>query len=174
MLEFEKDVNEIAYRGTCCMCCGIPQVSHQYFIKADKTLVQATVDHVLLKSLGGSSNQQNLVLMCYDCNQLRANHFAELDEFIDWYWSGEEKIPERNFSYLNKNPKRKSKKRYRFTFGQEPVQETKRTVTVEPVNAPVLEKKHESIPLDIVEMNGVKYRHYKHPLFGNSLIKIEE
>lgn len=170
MLEFEKDANSIAYRGTCCMCCGIPQVSRQYFIKADKTLVQATVDHVLLKSLGGSSNQNNLVLMCYDCNQLRANHFAELDEFIDWYWSGEENIPERNFSYLNENPKRK--KRYRFTFGPAPVQETKPCKIA--INTPVLEKKHESIPLDIVEMNGVKYRHYKHPLFGNSLIKIEE
>lgn len=164
MLEFDDDPNLIAYRNTCCMCCGIPQVSQQYFIKADKTLVKATVDHVLLKSLGGSSNQKNLVLMCYDCNQLRANHFAELDEFIDWYWSGEEQLPARNFSYLNENPK--SKKRYRFTF--EPVQEKPA------INPPVLEKKHESIPLDIVEMNGVKYRHYKHPLFGNSLIKIEE
>lgn len=172
MLEFDDDPNLIAYRNTCCMCCGIPQVSQQYFIKADKTLVKATVDHVLLKSLGGSSNQKNLVLMCYDCNQLRANHFAELDEFIDWYWSGVEKIPARNFSYLSENPKKK--KHYRFTFGAEPVNTKPWKTAVNPHVPIVLEKKHESIPLDIVEMNGVKYRHYKHPLFGNSLIKIEE
>ena len=41
-------------------------------------------------------------------------------------------------------------------------------------NIPVLPSQNKSVPTRIVEMNGVKYQEYKHPLFGTSLIKIED
>ncbi|SOK59323.1 hypothetical protein [Yersinia phage fHe-Yen9-03] len=154
-----------AYRNTCCMCCGIPQISRQFFKTHDGKLVQATVDHVVLRSLGGSSEAENLVMMCYDCNQLRANLFAELNQFIDWYWSDDELPRTKNFSYLKDNPKYKHKFTFNKTYTKH---KSPSSVGI------VLPSKNSSVALNVIEMNGVKYQEYKHPLFGNSLIKIED
>lgn len=146
-----QDMNQV-YRNVCCMCCGIPQVSKNYFKKLDGTLVRYTQDHVFLRSLGGSNCIDNLVPMCYDCNQLRGNLFAELTEFLEWYWSGEPLPVSKNFSYLTK-PKKITKEDYNWI--------------------PKLGSNTISVPVKVVYLNGVAYQEYKHPTFGTSLIKIE-
>lgn len=149
------------YKNTCCMCCGIPQVSGKYFSNNGRA-VRATVDHILLRSLGGTSGIDNLAVMCYDCNHLRGNLFAEMQEFIDWYWSDEELPKQKNFSYLNENPSKKVPYYQRFSFGP---------ASIVPPELPKQESKSEVV--DIVVLKGVEYIQYKHPLFGNSLIKKE-
>lgn len=47
--------------------------------------VPMTMDHDLLKSLGGSDSIINQHLLCKDCNKLRDNKFANYDEFKYWY-----------------------------------------------------------------------------------------
>lgn len=155
MIKLEMNLGGAAiYRNTCCMCCGIPQVSPQYFKNPEGKAVRATVDHVLLRSLGGSSSELNLVTMCYDCNQLRGNLFAELPEFIDWYWSSEDLPVLKNFSYLSEQPRNKR-------------------VKYIPSGGKALPSKNNSVPIKIVEMNGIKYQEYKHPLFGTSMVRLE-
>ncbi|AFC21968.1 HNH endonuclease [Cronobacter phage vB_CsaM_GAP32] len=162
--------SEEAYRNTCCMCCGIPLKNGKYFEKEDGTLVRCTVDHVLLRSLNGPNTIDNLVLMCHDCNQLRGNLFAELDQFIEWYWSDEPLPKEKNFSYIRKQ------QRHKYTFCDnnfvKSSSKVKQNVYKEVI--PVLEPtSSKSILLGTVELNGYKYNQYKHPLFGTSLVKVE-
>lgn len=151
--EFELYDNVEVYRNTCCACCGIPRVNQSYFLKPDGTVSKSTVDHMLLKSLGGSSLQTNLIPMCFECNQLRANIFAEFDEFIDWYWNGPNELPERNYSYLTDNPNKIKK----------PL-----------IKMPVLKSKNLSKEVDVVIISGIKYKEYNHPLYGTSLIRMNE
>lgn len=164
------------------MCCGIPQVSVRYFMKNDGTQVRSTVDHVLLRSLGGANTVDNLVLMCHDCNQMRGNLFAELDEFIFWYWSGEPLPKEKNFSYLRDKP---GTSKHRFTFNNvsssvnNERKDTKIRVknynTKDVLSIPVLEpKSSQSVLIGTVEMNGYVYEQYKHPLFGTSMVKVDK
>lgn len=175
-------INEaIIYRNTCCACCGIPQVSPKYFQKLDGTLVRHTLDHDKLRSLGGSNSIDNLVSMCYDCNQTRADLFAGLQEYIDWYWSDEPLPKVKNFSYLREKPKstevfvkrgasvKRSGSFLRLNKGFVDKSSNKSAD-----NIPVLPSQNKSVPTRIVEMNGVMYQEYKHPLFGTSLIKIED
>lgn len=159
----------IIYRNTCCACCGIPQVSPKYFRKMDGTLVRHTVDHDKLRSLGGSNSIENLVSMCYDCNQTRGDLFAGLQEYIDWYWSDEPLPKVKNFSYLRENPNNTDVFLKRRDFEKNSLNITKSFIDI-----PVLPSKNKSIPMNIVELNGVKYQEYKHPLYGISLIKIED
>lgn len=176
-----------AYRNTCCMCCGIPQVSVRNFQKNDGTLVRSTVDHVLLRSLGGANTVDNLVLMCHDCNQMRGNLFAELDEFIFWYWSDTPLPKEKNFSYLRDSPRTR---RHKFTFNGNNFVRVSRSLdeineVTKPIRVqknmdssqkiPVLEpKSSQSVLIGTVEMNGYVYEQYKHPLFGTSMVKVEK
>jgi len=158
---------EVIYRNTCCACCGIPQVSQKYFQKLDGTLVQHTVDHDLLRSLGGANTVDNLVSMCYDCNQTRSNLFAELPQYLDWYWS-EEPLPTfKNYSYLNEKP---FVKRDKHVVSSSYLRLNKMNTT----EITILPSKNNSVPTRIVVLNGSKYQEYKHPQFGTSLIKIEE
>lgn len=46
-----------------------------------------TLDHNMLKSLEGGDTVDNLHLLCNSCNQLRGNHFAEYNEFKEWFKS---------------------------------------------------------------------------------------
>ena len=156
-----QNMNEV-YRNTCCMCCGIPQVSKQYFKKLDGTLVRYTVDHVLLRSLGGSNHMDNLVPMCYDCNQIRSNHFAELQEFLDWYWSGEDLPVLKNFSYL------KDKPNFKHSASK------KKINTTQYKDIPVLGKKENSVPGNVIYLKGIAYQEYKHPVYGTSLVRIKD
>lgn len=160
---------EVVYRNTCCACCGIPQVSQKYFQKLDGTLVVYTVDHDTLRSLGGSNSFDNLVSMCYDCNQTRSNLFAELQQFIDWYWSDTPLPVNKNFSYLNENPNYLTRNKVVNSSTK-----NKKATNDEFKNIPVLVSKNKSVPTRIVQMNGSMYQEYSHPLFGKSLIKIEE
>lgn len=174
------------YRNTCCMCCGIPQESSRFFIKEDGTKVLATVDHVLLRSLDGPNTPDNLVLMCFDCNQMRGNLFAELSEFIDWYWSDTPLPKQKNFSYLREK-KRSTSKFNRYTFkgnsfvksSPSILDEDDNTIRVSHKNinskptTPVLKSKSSSVLIGTIELNGYKYEQYKHPLFGTSLVKVE-
>lgn len=156
-----QNMNEV-YRNTCCMCCGIPQVSKQYFKKLDGTLVRYTVDHVLLRSLGGSNHMDNLVPMCYDCNQVRSNHFAELQEFLDWYWSGEDLPVLKNFSYLKDKP----------SFKSSPSR--KKINSTQYNDIPVLGKKEKSVSGTVIYLKGIAYQEYKHPVYGTSLVRIKD
>jgi hypothetical protein len=178
-------INEaVIYRNTCCACCGIPQVSPKYFQKLDGTLVRHTLDHDKLRSLGGLNTADNLVSMCYDCNQTRGDLFAGLQEYIDWYWS-EEPLPKvKNFSYLREKPKsaevfvkrgasvKRSGSFLRLNKGF--VHNSTENDIRPENNITVLPNQNKSVPTRIIEMNGVKYQEYKHPLFGKSLIKIED
>ena len=160
--------SEEAYRNTCCMCCGIPLKNEKYFEKEDGTLVRCTVDHVLLKSLNGQNTIDNLVLMCHDCNHLRGNLFAELEQFIEWYWSDEPLPKEKNFSYIHNAPRNK------YAFSSNMFREVpKREYAVEQADIPLLEPKNTSVLIGTIELNGYKYNQYKHPLFGKSLVKVD-
>ncbi|AMM44091.1 HNH endonuclease [Pectobacterium phage vB_PcaM_CBB] len=175
------------YKNTCCMCCGIPQESPRFFVKEDGTKVRVTVDHVLLRSLDGPNTADNLVLMCHDCNQMRGNLFAELSEFIDWYWSDTPLPKEKNFSYL-RGKHRVNSKFDRYTFkGNNFVKSSTRildendnTIRIQQKNInskqviPVLKpKSSSSVLIGTIELNGYVYEQYKHPLFGTSLVKVE-
>lgn len=162
-------INEAIYRNTCCACCGIPQVSSKYFQRMDGTLVRHTLDHDKLRSLGGSNSLDNLVSMCYYCNQTRADLFAGLQEYIDWYWSDEPLPKVKNFSYLREKPKSTENCSGSFLRLNRSI-----STNVINTNITVLPSKTKSIPIRIIEINGVKYQEYKHPLFGTSLIKIED
>lgn len=49
-----------------------------FYCRAPVTLETATLDHVKLRSQGGSNAQHNLVTCCYACNQARGDQpFAE-------------------------------------------------------------------------------------------------
>jgi 5-methylcytosine-specific restriction endonuclease McrA len=57
----------IAQQGKCWLCGG------QMTMDGDRTPTQATWDHVVPKSKGGSRSQSNLMLACRLCNLLRGN-----------------------------------------------------------------------------------------------------
>ena len=42
-----------------------------------------TVDHAVLKSMGGVDTVDNLNTMCVRCNSRRGNHYPELQDFLD-------------------------------------------------------------------------------------------
>ena len=172
------------HAGTCCMCCGIPLKNTKYFEKEDGTLVRCTIDHVLLRSLNGSNSIDNLVLMCHDCNQMRGNLFAELDEFIFWYWSGEDLPKEKNFSYLRNKP-RKKENNLKHTFVNNVFVRVSPELIFEHYNSnikpsnshytpveQVKETKSGSVLIGTLESNGFIYEEYKHPVYGKSLVKV--
>lgn len=158
------------YKNTCCSCCGIPRISPKYYLKPDGTKVQATVDHNLLASLGGTHLTDNLNNMCFDCNQLRGNLFAEFDQFIEWYWSDKELPKEKNFSYIFADNNTISE--HEMYCKKAAYNKIYRKYFSNKVQSIVPKDSKKSEEIDVVELNGVKYKHYKHPLFGNSLIKM--
>lgn len=64
----------IAERDRVCVYCGrIPDGS--------TAGLEPTLDHVIPKSLGGKSNEANLVLSCFECNQRKADRLpSQLDD----------------------------------------------------------------------------------------------
>lgn len=101
-----------------CSCCDS---STAYFLlkKEDGTLrfkpfvdtpsgrQSLTVDHDVLKSMGGSNNITNYNLLCHACNQLRGSCFARYESFKDWY-DEQDKVdgkvltePEQNYCYID-------------------------------------------------------------------------
>lgn len=106
-----------------CACCGGDNVYFRFhkekgrvtfkaYISTNGTEQLMTVDHDMLKSLGGPDTVANYNPMCYRCNQIRGSRFAEFKEFKDWYDSKEvidtvTGLPNANFCFidyaLNKN-----------------------------------------------------------------------
>lgn len=56
-----------------------------HYCKSNKNL---TYDHVIPKSKGGSNRHQNIVIACYDCNQLKGN--LSVEEFWEKFREREE------------------------------------------------------------------------------------
>lgn len=100
--------------GDNCHCCNsgihfrlVPTDGIVMFSDKGKPM---TLDHDLLNSLDGSNDISNHHLLCYECNQIRGNRFAEYSEFKSWYNSciiknldpvDEIKKVKKNFSYLD-------------------------------------------------------------------------
>lgn len=75
--------------GSNCHCCGVgihfrlhPTDGMVMYSDKGKPM---TLDHDLLNSLEGSNAVDNQHLLCYQCNQMRGNRFAEYQEFKTWY-----------------------------------------------------------------------------------------
>lgn len=82
----EKNIRQRLWEETSghCIYCGHPV-----------TLEEMEIDHIVPKSLGGSSEYQNKVCSCAHCNAAKANRF--LDDFL------EENLSEKKFrKYCNR------------------------------------------------------------------------
>lgn len=115
---------------TSCICCGKgKRKSDLYFQYTNDSGLNLyakygwkssmlTIDHNLLKSLGGDTQPNNLNTMCYECNYLRGNNFAEVDEFLYWYNHPKRKsIIQKNFSYIDgRMGERESFQPYKLPF----------------------------------------------------------
>lgn len=102
-----------------CSCCNSSEAyfvlernkstntaSFRAMVDTDRGPQALTVDHDLLKSLGGMDSGKNYNPMCYDCNQVRGNRFAEFKEFKEWYDAQEtidkvKGLPDPNFCYVD-------------------------------------------------------------------------
>lgn len=82
-----------AKKGASCMCCGADDAVlkltgeghvHALVNKSNK-YIPLTVDHNMLKCLGGPDTLENLNPLCTECNSLRGNFFGSVDNFIFWY-----------------------------------------------------------------------------------------
>lgn len=60
--------------------CSNPKYLNLYSVN-EHNVMEMTVDHILVQSLGGNDTQTNRVTMCFDCNQKKANTMsaAEID-----------------------------------------------------------------------------------------------
>lgn len=101
-----------------CACCE--SSTAYYLLKKEDGIVRfkpyvdtangrqaLTVDHDILKSMGGSNNITNFNLLCEACNQLRGSCFARYDAFKDWY-DAQDKVdgkvltqPEQNYCHID-------------------------------------------------------------------------
>lgn len=91
----KKLVTVLKRDGIKCHCCG--QTNIYYRINENKVLeayihkenakdeMRLTVDHDYLASLGGINHADNYHALCYKCNTLREDRFAEYPEFKEWY-----------------------------------------------------------------------------------------
>lgn len=78
-----------------------------------------TVDHDILRSLGGPDVQENFNTMCRQCNMLRGNRFPVLKDFLDTYGTlGENLIGQRAHSRYQ----------YKLRSAETPEQREKRLV----------------------------------------------
>jgi 5-methylcytosine-specific restriction endonuclease McrA len=53
----------------------------------DPPLDQATIDHVIPRTRGGTNERSNLVLACLDCNRKHANTLPAEREYVSRYCS---------------------------------------------------------------------------------------
>ena len=139
-----------------CVCCEIPLQG--------KGNHQSTMDHILLRSLGGPTDMTNMNYMCRQCNSMRGNNFAEQEEFIQWYYSFE-KMPARNFCYLHEKPRNKKHKASKTSFLRLGKRQNK---SCKEGNKDVL---CSSSKVNDVLVDGVVYVEYQHPVYGKSMIK---
>jgi|AGFT01.1.fsa_nt_gi hypothetical protein len=79
-----------------CSCCDSSEAYFVFHVQDGRATFRAmvdvngkarslTVDHDLLKSLGGTDSEANYNPLCYNCNQIRGSRFAEFKEFKEWY-----------------------------------------------------------------------------------------
>lgn len=57
---------------TCC-ACGRMMWHPKWSVKSGPTGLRATVDHIQPVSKGGGGHKKNLRVMCYRCNQAKAD-----------------------------------------------------------------------------------------------------
>lgn len=83
-----------------CSCCDSSEAYFVFSVSKGRVTFSAmvdvggkpralTVDHDMLKSLGGVDNSTNYNPLCYNCNQIRGSRFAGFKEFKEWYDSQE-------------------------------------------------------------------------------------
>ena len=53
-----------------------------------QTSDQATIEHIIPKSLGGSNSRENLTLLCYNCNQNRNSVLEARKHYLKYYKRG--------------------------------------------------------------------------------------
>lgn len=100
-----------------CSCCDSSEAYFVFHVQDGRATFRAmvdvngkprqlTVDHDVLKSLGGVDGESNYNPLCYNCNQIRGSRFAEFKEFQDWYKSQEfidtiSGLPPANFCHVD-------------------------------------------------------------------------
>lgn len=147
-----------------CVCCKARQSNLiKYFKHSSGKLSRVTLDHIVLKSLGGSSSSDNLNYMCEDCNTLRGNMFAEQAEFIAWYHSGEPMPSSKNFCYIREQT-------YKSNQARQDQKIREANIRSKVVGLPS-KGSSELIKVDIIE--DVVYLTYKHPTFGISQRRVK-
>lgn len=131
-VKFNSKLRMFALGNTHCICCGKgKRESDLYFMHSNETglnlfakygwkSVMLTVDHNLLKSLGGIAQTYNLNTMCEECNNFRGNSFAQVEEFIYWFHHPKKKrITQKNFSYIDgREGEREEFKPYNLPFDE--------------------------------------------------------
>lgn len=179
-----------------CVCCGARQSTNiKYFILSSGRRSRVTRDHILLKSLGGASDNTNLNYMCHHCNQLRGNLFAEQKEFMDWFKSGEPLPEKKNFSYIHEGrieslklrlAKRTEKHQHlkqelspeecaeRNKQRQERRERAKEKCRLNALNATRLPSKEQSTFVRVVRRGVAVYHVYKHPIYGESEVRVSD
>lgn len=160
------NIPNINQNNNVCVACGAVAVSSTVMYNHEKgTYVQKTRDHMLLKSLGGGDSGENLACMCDKCNFLRANKFAEITEFLAWFRAGQPALPfKRNFSYLNRDFIHFEKPEYAYL---------KEGMTKGMCEVPLLKPKTKSVFVRRYTNDKGTFEVYKHPLFGESEIKVD-
>lgn len=130
--KYTSKLRLFAQGHTHCICCGRGkresdkhfEYSHEkglnLFFKHNWKSVMLTVDHDLLSSLGGIAQTYNLNIMCEECNNLRGNSFAQVEEFIYWFNHPKRKpITQKNFSYIDgRQGEREKFKPYSLPFDE--------------------------------------------------------
>ncbi|WNV47583.1 hypothetical protein ENKO_481 [Klebsiella phage fENko-Kae01] len=100
-----------------CSCCNSSEAYFVIHVECGRATFRAmvdtnsgrqvlTVDHDVLKSLGGKDEEQNYNPLCYKCNQIRGSRFAGFKEFKEWYDSQEvidtiSGLPSANFCHID-------------------------------------------------------------------------
>lgn len=82
-------------RSQTCACCGVqgsffwlekngsnPAHFNLYGERYDGTLVMLTKDHIIPRSKGGKTEQDNLQVLCYDCNYQKQNQEISLEDLL--------------------------------------------------------------------------------------------
>lgn len=161
------NVLNLKQNNTVCVACGAVAINNTIMLNHQTgKYVQKTRDHMLLKSLGGTDTEDNLACMCDKCNFLRGNKFAEITEFLAWFRAGQPAMPfKRNFSYLNRN----------FIHFDKPEYAYLKDCMMKGMNeVPVLKPKTKSVFVRRYTNDKGTFEVYKHPLFGESEIKVDD
>lgn len=112
LLEMYKETGSLK-----CSCCESSEAYFVFHVENGRATFRPmvdtnngrqvlTVDHDVLKSLGGKDEAQNYNPLCYKCNQIRGSRFAGFKEFKEWYDAQEvidtlSGLPTANFCHID-------------------------------------------------------------------------